>query len=76
MSDRITFSDTVCPNITYDNNTYWNTCPELHCNDEKFCNNEAQIFVEKASFKEYVYHSNKSICYAETYFIYLFKIDR
>ena len=77
MTDKnIIFSDTRCSNITYDNDEYWKGCPDEKCDDREYCNSDALKLVSKSniSSKDYLYNSDKTICYTETYVRYLFKL--
>jgi hypothetical protein len=74
---NIKFSDEKCDNITHDNAEYWEGAPEANCDDRKYCNEEARDFVRNAKIThtDYLYHSDKTICYAETYLRHLFKFN-
>lgn len=74
-NQKITFSDQRCQNITSDNKKYWEGAPEANCDDREYCHSEAKEFVEITNIPraEYLRHSDKTICYAETYARYLLK---
>jgi len=76
-SSNIKFSDTRCSNITSDNEIYWQGCRDENCDDRDFCNDEAKKLVKNSniSSKDHLRHLDKTICYAETYIKYLFKLN-
>lgn len=77
MSKKIIFSDQRCSNITSDNDEYWKGAPAENCDDRPYCHGEAKQFVIDSKITEdnYLYHADKTVCYAETYIRHLFKIN-